>query len=72
MSNFEKFKEELSGKEKFYSFIVPLWKEKLLTKHMNMFLMFGKKWNENVERLSRLVFKIERFIINWCVWKIYK
>ena len=47
MSDFEKFKEELSSKEKCYSSLTD---EKLLTKNMKMFLMFGKKfWKENNE-----------------------
>ena len=41
MSDFEKFKEELSSKEKCYSSLTD---EKLLTKNMKMFLMFGKKF----------------------------
>ena len=43
MSDFEKFKEELPRKEKFYSSLTD---RKLVTKNMNMFLMFGKslKW----------------------------
>ena len=35
----------------------------LVTKNMNMFLIFGKNWNKNNERLSRLVFKMWCFII---------
>ena len=38
MSNFEKFKEKLSSKEKFCSSLTV---KKLLTNNMNMFLMFG-------------------------------
>ena len=43
MSNFENFKEELPNKEKFYSSLTG---KKLVTKKINMFLMFGKncKW----------------------------
>ena len=40
MNDFEKFKEESPSKEKFYSFLTD---KKLVTKNMNMFLMFGKK-----------------------------
>ena len=40
MSDFEKFKEVLPSKEKFY--IVRSQVKKLLTKNINMFLMFGK------------------------------
>ena len=38
MNDFEKFKEKLPSKEKFYSLLTD---RKLLTKNMNMFLMFG-------------------------------
>ena len=38
MSDFEKFKQELSRKEKFDSFLKG---EKLLAKNMNMFVRFG-------------------------------
>ena len=38
MSEFETFKEELPSKEMFYSFLIS---KMLLTKNMNMFLMFG-------------------------------
>ena len=38
MSDFEKFKEELSSKEKFYSSFTG--KKKLVTRNMNMLLMF--------------------------------
>ena len=38
MSNFEKFKEELPSKEKFYSSLTD---RKISAKNMNMFLMFG-------------------------------
>ena len=38
MYDFEKFKEELSSKEKFYSLLTG---KKLVTKNTNMFLMFG-------------------------------
>ena len=49
MSNFENFKEELPSIEKFYSSLTG---KKLVTKKINMFLMFGKNCNENDERLS--------------------
>ena len=39
MTDFEKFKEELPSKENFYG---SLTNRKLLTKHMNMLLMFEK------------------------------
>ena len=38
MNDFEKFKEESVSKEKFYSSLAD---KKLVTKNMNMFLMFG-------------------------------
>ena len=38
MSNFEKFKEQLPGKEKFYSSLTG---KKLVTKNMDMFFKFG-------------------------------
>ena len=41
MTDFEKFKEELPSKENFYS---SLTNRKLLTKHMNMLLMFEKNF----------------------------
>ena len=37
---YEKFKEELPSKEKFYSLLT---EKKLLTNNMNMLLTFGKK-----------------------------
>ena len=40
MSDFENFKEELTGKEMLSSFLLD---KKLLTKDINMFLMFEKK-----------------------------
>ena len=58
ISEFEKFKEELPRKEKFYS------------------LLIGKKtgfeqiWNENEERLSWFLFKMWRFTVSTCFWKI--
>ena len=43
MGDFEKFKEQLQSKEKFYSSLTG---KKLVTKNMNMFLMFetNLKW----------------------------
>ena len=43
MSNFEKFNKQLSSKEKFYSSLTC---KKIMTKKLNMFLMFGinLKW----------------------------
>ena len=38
MSNFEKFKEQLPSKEKFY---ISLKGKKIVTKNINLFLMFG-------------------------------
>ena len=38
MSDFEKFKEQLPNKEKFYSSLIG---KKLVTEEINMFLMFG-------------------------------
>ena len=38
MSDFEKFKEQLPNKEKFYSSLTG---KKLVTKNMNLFLRFG-------------------------------
>ena len=38
MNNFEKFKEELRSKEKFYSLLMG---KKLMIKSMNVFLRFG-------------------------------
>ena len=55
MSNFEKFKEELPSKEKFYSSLTD---RKISAKNMNMFLMFGinlkwKRWkNDNVFKIT--------------------
>ena len=46
--DFVKFKEEWPSKETFYSSLTA---EILLTKSMNLFLMFGKNWNKNEERL---------------------
>ena len=48
MSDFEKFKEELSSKEKCYSSITD---EKLLTKNMKMFLMFGKNFEKKTMKV---------------------
>ena len=39
ISDFEKFKEELPGKEMFYSSLTD---KNLVTKNINMFLMFGR------------------------------
>ena len=41
MRDFEKFKEKSPIKERFYSSLTT---EKLVTKNMNMFLMFGKSF----------------------------
>ena len=42
MSDFEKLKEELPSKEKFYG---SLTNKKIMTKNMNMFLRFGTNLN---------------------------
>ena len=54
MSDFEKFKEELSSKEKFYSSSAG----KTFDKEYGNFL---KVWNENDERVSPLIFKSVTF-----------
>ena len=70
MTDFEKFKEKLPGKEKFYS--------SLTNRNIN-----GKEyepvvnvWNKSemkaVEDYHDLYLKIWRFIIGWCIWKIWK
>ena len=72
MNDFEKFKEVLLSKEKLYSSSTD---RKIIDKEYSMFLMIEKKkkkWNENNERLSRLAFKMSRFDIRWCAWKIQK
>ena len=53
MSDFGKFKEKLPSIKKFYSLLQV---NKLMTK--NMKLRFGTNLNQNVEILSRFVFKI--------------
>ena len=56
MTNFEKIKEELPSKGNFYSLLTD---KKLVTKNMNLFLMFGKKLKlKKKERLSPLVYKL--------------
>ena len=42
MNDFEKFKEELPSKEKFYS---SLTNKKIMAKNMNIFLRFGTNLN---------------------------
>ena len=64
MSDFEKFKEELSSKEKFDSLLAD---KKVSDKEYEHVL---KLWNENDDRLSRVVLKIWRFFVCWCVWQI--
>ena len=64
MSDFEKFKEELSSKEKFDSLLTD---RNVSDKECERVL---KLWNENYERLSRAVLKIWRFFVCWCVWQI--
>ena len=54
--NFEKIKEELPSKGNFYSLLKD---KKLVTKNMNLFLMFGKKLKlKKKEKLSPLVYKL--------------
>ena len=56
MTNFEKIKEELPSKGNFYSLLTD---KNLVTKNMNLFLMFGKKLKlKKKERLSPLVYKL--------------
>ena len=47
MTNFEKIKEELPSKGNFYSLLTD---KNLVTKNMNLFLMFGKKLELNQKR----------------------
>ena len=54
MTNFEKIKEELPSKGNFYSLLTD---KNLVTKNMNLFLMFGKK----------LELKKKRKIITTCI-----
>ena len=69
MSDFEKFKEELPSKEKFYSSLTD---RKISDKEYEHVLnVWTKFWNGNDERLSWLVFKMWYFIISRYVWKIY-
>ena len=68
MSDFENFMEELLSREKFYSSLTD-WK--ISGKEYEHVLNACKKiWNENDERLPRLVLKMWCFIISWCVLKI--
>ena len=55
MSEFEKFKEKLSSKERFFSLLKS--KKTSVTKNINMFLKFGTNLKFD-ERLSRFVFKM--------------
>ena len=65
LNDFEKLKEELPSKEKFYSSLTG---RKITDKeNEHVWNKFEIKKNE---RLSRLVFKIWRFIISWCIWEI--
>ena len=67
MRAFQTFKEELPNKEKFYSSSTD---QTLAGKeYEHAFNVWKNIWNENNERLSRLVFKMKRFIISWYVWK---
>ena len=67
MRAFQKFKEELPNKERFYSSSID---QTLADKeYEHAFNVWKNIWNENNERLSRLVFKMKRFIISWYVWK---
>ena len=58
MGDFEKFKEQLQSKEKFYSSLTG---KKLVIKNMNMFLMFEtnlkwKRWNIITNCISIVTF----------------
>ena len=58
MGDFEKFKEELQSKEKFYSSLTG---KKLVIKNMNMFLMFEinltwKRWKIITNCISIVIF----------------
>ena len=67
MTDFEKFKEQLPGNEKFYSFLTG---KKVNDKEYEQ--IFEWLWNKNDERSSQLVLKVWRFIISWCISKFVK
>ena len=69
MSVFEKFKEQLPSKEKFYSSLID--KKKISEKEYEHVLkVWSKFWNENNETLSHFVFKIWRFTVRKWFLKI--
>ena len=51
--DFKKFTEQLPSKETFFNFLKG---KKISDKKYEMFLMFGKIWNKNYERLTQFVF----------------
>ena len=61
MTDFEKFKEKLPRKEKFYNSLTG---KKLMTKIWSCSYGLEQVWNENDEILSRFLFKIWRFVIS--------
>ena len=66
VSEFKKFKEELSSKRKLYSLLTG---NKIVIKSLEIFLTFEKNLESN-ERLPWLALKIWCFIVSWCVSKI--
>ena len=57
MSDFEKFKEKLPNKERFYSSLT----SKKISEKEYMFLRIGTNLKENDEKLSKFVMKMWHF-----------
>ena len=70
MTDFEKFKEKLPGKEIFYS--------SLTNRNINgkaygpVVNVWSKSEMKAVQDYHDLYLKISRFIISWYIWKIWK
>ena len=69
MSSLEKFTERLPSKNKFYS---SLSGKEISDKKYQYAHNVWNKFEMKTIRLSRFIFKMWCFIINWCIWKVYK